>query len=466
MKWRAKTSIQRLNTHPASLLPLTTAQCIRVLHLNPGISSSPITGSLHLVDLANRVHPPYEAISYTWGPEPTSASPAVPITVDGLEVLIRQNLHKALIRLRHPNHVTCFWNDFLCIAQDDLDEKAAQVAMIGVVFREAERVRIWIGEHEDGSEMLFRGWPEELKPKNEGRVAGLSRGFGRRGSSRGLPTMDQTKRSHVWSRFFDRKYWGRTWIVQEVYQARKLIVHCGDDRMSWDSLIADRFQGDNYFDGIFLIPVTLGPGVAQLTLDTIRKISELNRNRRGRNNGEDLFEGKHILYFTQQFYKTACTVADDKIYAFLSMEGPKYRKEPLNITYRTPLPELLVSIYETRVVRYEEQLDLGAWNRALPEADLIMESLGLDREQRSEVLRMIADQAKAASDENIRLRWMNVHRGFRWHIRELEGTGRNYDELVKGYRGANGDRELSDEDLVRRSEAFNARFLSIYGEEL
>lgn len=38
-------------------------------------------------------------------------------------------------------------------------EKSRQVAMIGRIFQQATRVRVWVGEHADNSELLFQPPP-------------------------------------------------------------------------------------------------------------------------------------------------------------------------------------------------------------------------------------------------------------------------------------------------------------------
>lgn len=82
-------------------------------------------------------------------------------------------------------------------------------------------------------------------------------------------------------RFFNRPYWGRTWIVREIYHAQQIVVHCGQDEMTWNELIADNFEGKNYFDGISLRAGLNVPECAQLEENVIRRIRQLNVNRRG-----------------------------------------------------------------------------------------------------------------------------------------------------------------------------------------
>lgn len=77
--------------------------------------------SIHNLDTA----PPYRAISYTWG------DPANPQTIhlDGRPFAVRKNCVCAISQARRYFAAgSCIWLDAICINQDDLDERSAQVA--------------------------------------------------------------------------------------------------------------------------------------------------------------------------------------------------------------------------------------------------------------------------------------------------------------------------------------------------
>ena len=139
-----------MNMSSTLYTPLETPTSTRLLHLHPGPPHSPLTSHLTTVDL--NTNPTYEAISYAWASPLHQQS----ITINDTSVSIRKNLHSFLLRYRDPVLEKVLWVDALSISQTDLDEKARQVAMIGRVFKQAERVRVWVGEHADGSELLFR----------------------------------------------------------------------------------------------------------------------------------------------------------------------------------------------------------------------------------------------------------------------------------------------------------------------
>ncbi|APA13266.1 hypothetical protein sscle_10g080360 [Sclerotinia sclerotiorum 1980 UF-70] len=124
---------------------------IRRLTLQPAISlNDTLHGNLDVVSLES--NPEYEALSYVWG----ATTPAKTINLDGLLISITPNLENALRNLRLTNLPRILWVDALCINQDDLDERASQVALMRRVYSEATTVLIWLGSESDGSDDAMR----------------------------------------------------------------------------------------------------------------------------------------------------------------------------------------------------------------------------------------------------------------------------------------------------------------------
>ena len=82
-----------------------------MLHLHPGTETAPIVCTLHHVQLSK--DPPYEALSYQWGPE----SPLKIVQIDGQLRHMRSNLYFALQHLRRRRKARILWVDALCINQ-------------------------------------------------------------------------------------------------------------------------------------------------------------------------------------------------------------------------------------------------------------------------------------------------------------------------------------------------------------
>ncbi|KAH7012701.1 heterokaryon incompatibility, partial [Microdochium trichocladiopsis] len=84
----------------------------------------------------------YEALSYTWG---ATEGIQRAITVDNGKIQVTPNLHTALCHLR-TDKPRLLWIDALCINQNDQEEKAQQIALMGNIYRKAEQVVAFLGE--------------------------------------------------------------------------------------------------------------------------------------------------------------------------------------------------------------------------------------------------------------------------------------------------------------------------------
>lgn len=210
-----------------------------MLRIHPTWRPSTIKCSLVIVnldDLDNEAVPFrfYEALSYTWG-DPTGK---VTIKLDGCSFEVAHNLAAALRRLRAKRGYRYLWVDAVCINQADEQERNSQVALMGLIYRTAEQVIIWLGREADGSKAAMK-----LIDKisdigvEEGDMAAL------------LANETHRARWQNVARLFDRSYWRRVWVRQEVALAKGIVVLCGDQMMSWDALIeAAIFLNENTAD--------------------------------------------------------------------------------------------------------------------------------------------------------------------------------------------------------------------------
>lgn len=146
--------------------PLKPASCddgeMRLLTLLSGLESSSIRCRLDHVPLNTREK--YHALSYTWG-DPKSNDRTIPvsgdpdsihaITINGRRAMIGYNLGAALLQLRHVEKDRVLWVDALCIDQNNDGEKSEQFRVMGQIYKQAERIVAWLGEHDDYVDMAF-----------------------------------------------------------------------------------------------------------------------------------------------------------------------------------------------------------------------------------------------------------------------------------------------------------------------
>ena len=227
-----------------SYTPLvTTAREFRLFLLASGDENESIDGAILHASFDD--HPPYEALSYTWGNKVSLH----PINVDGCTFMVTRNLLAALKRLRLPDQDRYLWVDAICINQSDIPERNHQVKQMHWMYELAEHVVIWLGEHSEDSrlaihqlEMISNLDPEDCVSQLRG-MAGFDRHLPM-GPRFGKPV----------DSFFLRPWWSRVWVMQEVVWASKIIVMCGDQEISWDMLLrahlvmksGDRSQRSHY----------------------------------------------------------------------------------------------------------------------------------------------------------------------------------------------------------------------------
>lgn len=234
--------------------------------------------------------PSYHCLSYLWG----DPSPAWPVTVNRVEVLIPHNLGQALSQVSTDRSVEFLWADAICINQNDQLEKEHQISMMGQIYENAEAVLAWLGPETNSS----RRFMEELSRAGDIIVVqalGMqSRAFGLIGRAQsvrsqglvvteqmrmiwrlfGIPVRQGDQKPHKvfqtvikslgnhtnilaecwdeigwsradrrlpveeWAAFLSNDYWRRVWIVQELAKAREVYLLLGSHKATLYQLLA------------------------------------------------------------------------------------------------------------------------------------------------------------------------------------------------------------------------------------
>jgi hypothetical protein len=133
----------------------------RLLILYPAKSAtSPLYGSLDEYVIGQSHHEDdvqtptgYEALSYVWGPP----SQVHDINIDSSTLPITANCNAALRQLRCTSKSRVLWVDSICIDQtpEGVQERNAQVSMMGDIYETAADVLIWLGEGDEKTDILF-----------------------------------------------------------------------------------------------------------------------------------------------------------------------------------------------------------------------------------------------------------------------------------------------------------------------
>ena len=212
--------------------PLSRGQT-RVLCLQAGFPHDPIISTLTLVTLCEETAmkessgeraADYEALSYTWGdPEPFHS-----IECNGCSLGVGRNLFTALKTLRNSEGPRFLWIDAICINQSDVAERSEQVQYMTSIYRGAVLVLVWLGEGDDQSDLAMDGMHFMSTRKNRDSV------FKRSHKPRCIQSLYQLYQAQ--SLVFQRPWFRRSWIRQEVSTAKRIIVRCGEKEVSWNSM--------------------------------------------------------------------------------------------------------------------------------------------------------------------------------------------------------------------------------------
>jgi hypothetical protein len=134
-----------------------------------------------------------------------------------------------------------FWLDAICIDQSDIQERNHQVQIMHTIYSSSEVVYIWLGESQSDSELLraitcVKNWHKLrlILRADSFRIELLC---------------------HLMQSLCHHEYWGRMWIIQEVFYAKPAIIHYGSsdiDISVLDELAVEAYGVHNHdpFNGI------------------------------------------------------------------------------------------------------------------------------------------------------------------------------------------------------------------------
>lgn len=263
---------------------------IRLLELQAGQNSDPVkcdlvTASLDNQDIA------YDALSYTWGTDDASCS----MLLAGRTFRIRPNLEVALRRLRKTDRARRLWVDAVCINQNNIDERNAQVRNMLRIYKTASRVLVWLGPASDHSHlaMAHRGFMHNFHAINQEMWdASLSPS-----SPRYLGFAD----------LIGRPWWRRTWVIQEVVVAKAVTVLCGPDEIEWELLGSNLAQ-------LFQIMGMLGEKAPMKISDETLAIAAFRMRRHS-----ETHPSLGLLEILNAFRSWLATDPRDKVYGLLGL---------------------------------------------------------------------------------------------------------------------------------------------------
>ena len=205
---------------------------IRIIEIQPGSDVDPIACHISTVRLSSR--PRYDALSYCWAKPIFNKQ----IQCNGKSLAITGSLHSALHHLRDHGHSRMLWVDAICINQQDVDERSQQVRLMRYIYQLAVRVRVWLGEEADDSQLGMALIPKIIKADKIRDEMGDARSWLEILSIPNVKVYNLPGRfDKAWQAFFtilNRPWFNRGWIIQEIAVAAVIDIHCGNRSVTFE----------------------------------------------------------------------------------------------------------------------------------------------------------------------------------------------------------------------------------------
>ena len=200
---------------------------IRLMCLRGAPAGSKLECDLALHSLSSKATTPaYEALSYVWA----EVEGEEVMRVDDLQHTITANLAIALAQLRYEDRDRMLWVDAICINQENVIERGHQVKLMGMLYARATKTLIWLGPESQDSAQAIEDLEQLSQDKHLSEVPFYGDHSGP--SDAWLPA--PTERITPLENMLKRSYWSRTWVVQEIVNAREATVFCGSSSISWE----------------------------------------------------------------------------------------------------------------------------------------------------------------------------------------------------------------------------------------
>ncbi|KAK3306225.1 heterokaryon incompatibility protein-domain-containing protein [Chaetomium strumarium] len=387
---------------PYRYQPLPTPTCIRVLNILD--EEETLHVSLRTVDLADE--PFFYALSYTWGNphangvdftehfnavnEEYSVSQKTPILCDGQVLEVQRNLLDILRELRQllssPNSQSqppllptdgklCIWIDAICINQNDMAERAAQVRIMDQIYKAAAHTVVWLGRADQYTQAAAATIARVAAYPRDVFAASGASPFRRQDpevyAKSGLPYTSWMDWCSV-AALLKRQWFSRVWIIQETVLSRSLVLLCGRHAIAWADLVAAArnvaarcavlgWSPSTMFLQAHEIAVPLEHNVLRLADWREHYHRSKNNNNNNNDNPEEeawRFTLENLVYDTWIF---TSTVPHDKIYGILGLvqeEDPAVvRAAAWPIDYQAA-PEQAFALATKRIIAQSNSLKI------------------------------------------------------------------------------------------------------------
>ncbi|KAJ3453794.1 hypothetical protein MRS44_018426 [Fusarium solani] len=210
---------------------------IRLLHLHTGSGDDELIAELRTLPLETAAIVEFSALSYAWG----YPLPRKRIICSGRAVEIGPSLHNALVNIRSRQYRRLIWADALCINQNDTDERASQVRLMGEIYSAAATTVIWLGTESDSVRRAFEFLRKfdlvysrkstslpvgDTRTPHKAEVELITAAF----------APDPLSAARDIGTLLQQSWFSRKWILQELAKSPSPILVAGTKRLHWKFL--------------------------------------------------------------------------------------------------------------------------------------------------------------------------------------------------------------------------------------
>lgn len=198
---------------------------------------------IRVVNLADEAAS-YYAVSYRWGApllegrfKTMTNDPISPIQFNNSVVKVTKNLSGFLDQVISDKKLkeNEFWIDAVCINQSDPKERSHQVStMMARIYRSAACVIAWLGDADLHTERAFGHLSKLAESTMLPPLVGTESPSTSQSASVNFVSDQSSWKSTA--KLFERTYWNRSWIIQELVLPEKVTVRCGKYSTDWSVL--------------------------------------------------------------------------------------------------------------------------------------------------------------------------------------------------------------------------------------
>lgn len=297
----------------------------------------------------------YEALSYVWGDPSKRKS----ITVENRVFQATQNLEAALRNLRYRDRPRVLWIDAICINQNDVMERNAQVQQMDLIYEKSQRVVVWLGpESEDSGDAIK--FIRHLRMLEQTITDTQYRTLCIELLASYLPAV-----GHLCG----RSWFTRIWCIQEFVLGPRATFQCGQDEVSWEDflplpkLFYDLYEDRTMFEDL----IHQSPnGIDMAALSPVRHLTSLVRWRIGGPNF------KSVIALLVEFMRWQSSDPRDLVFALYGLVPDGDRdKDILQPDYNLSVSELYTKV-AYRLLQSTGDLTILSI-ATQPPADLVMQ---------------------------------------------------------------------------------------------